>query len=88
MIVAGGVTCYDPLAVTGAVEVLHINERSTWTEVEQLPYTVYDIVPLMIDDNLYITAGFDGSDGSTCNIVTASLPELLQSSVKRTTSGI
>ena len=92
VIVAGGVTCYDPLTITGAVEVLHINERnlfsksSHWIKVEQLPYAVYDIAPLMIDDNLYITAGFDDNEG-TCNIVTASLPELLQSSVKRTTSG-
>ena len=88
VIVAGGVTCLEPLTVTGAVEVLYINEFSTshWTVVEQLPHVGYGLVPLMIDDNLYISVGFD-DDGSTCNIVTASLPELLQSSVKKTRSG-
>ena len=92
VIVAGGVTCRNPLTMTGAVEVLHINEhngsfsKSYWSEVEQLPYSVYELVPLVIDDNLYFAVGYD-DDGSTCNIVTASLPELLQSSVKKTRSG-
>ena len=90
VIVAGGITCYNPLTLTGVVEVLHINEhsgslsKSYWSEVEQLPYAVYELVPLMIDDNLYIAVGND-DDGSTCNIVTASVPELLQSGVKNTT---
>ena len=95
VIVAGGVTCLEPWAVTGAVEVLHIKEhsglfsKSYWSAVEQLPHVVYDVIPLMIDDNLFIAVGFDDDDESTCNIVTASLPELLQTirSVKKTRSG-
>ena len=31
MIVAGGVTCYDPWTMTRAVEVLHIKEYSWFT---------------------------------------------------------
>ena len=89
VIVAGGVTCHSPWTNTGAVEVLHIVDelgsfyKSHWTKVEQLPYAVYELVPLKVDDDLYIAVGFDG-DGSTCNTVTASIPELLQSSVKKT----
>ena len=90
VIVAGGVTNFDPWTVTGAVEVLHIKEhggllsKSYWSAVEQLPHAVYEVVPLMVDDSLYIAVGYDDDDESTCNIVTASVPELLQSSVKRT----
>ena len=93
VIVAGGVTCLNPLAVTGAVEVLHIIERSSWfakpywTMVEQLPHVVREVVPLIIDDNLYITVGYDNDNESTCNIITTSLPELLQSSNKKARSG-
>ena len=92
VIVAGGVRCCSPWTVTDAVEVLHIiNElgsfyESYWTEVEQLPYAVFELVPLMIDGNLYLAVGFD-DDGSTCNVVSAALPELLQSDVKKTRSG-
>ena len=83
VIVAGGVTCCNPFSVTGVVEVLYIDKHaeSCWTEVERLPHVVYDVVPVIIDDDLYICAGFD-KDGSTCDIVSASLPELLQSGVR------
>ena len=90
VIVAGGVKCQDPSKLTGAVEVLHIKEhkrllsKSQWSIVQQLPHVVYEAVPLIIDDTLYIVSGYNDDDESTCNIVTASLPELLQSSDKKT----
>ena len=74
--------------INGAVEVLHITEESTgsnsyWSVVEQLPHVVYEAVPLITGDKLYIVSGYDNDGESTCNIVTASLPELLQSSDKK-----
>ena len=81
--------------MTGVVEVLHITERSSWfsksyssqwSVVEQLPHVTQKAIPLIVGDNLYIAEGYD-NEGSTCNIVTASLPELIQSGAKRTTSG-
>ena len=93
VIVAGGVTCSNPLTMTGAVEVLHITidalgyfYESCWIEVERLPHVVYELVPVVIDNNLYIGVGFD-DDGNTCNIITASLPELLESGIRKTRSG-
>ena len=42
VIVAGGVTCFDPVTLTRSVEVLHINDNnlrdSHWNMVEQLPF--------------------------------------------------
>ena len=93
VIVAGGVTCWDPWTITRAVEVLHIKEhtwftKSHWSVVEQLPHVVRMTIPLIINDKLYITAGSDKKGGANiCNIVTASLPELLQSSNKKYSSG-
>ena len=64
VIVAGGVTCWDPWTMTKAVEVLHIKEhsrltKSYWSVVEYLPHVVRMAIPLIINDNLYITAGYD-----------------------------
>ena len=90
VIVAGGVTCRNPYTLTGVVEVLQFGSwfsRSYWSVVEQLPYAVHEALPLIIDDNLYIAVGYDDNYESTCNIVTASLPEVLQSSIKKTRSG-
>ena len=93
VIVAGGVTCWDPWTLTRVVEVLHIEgnnwfTKSHWSAVEQMPLVVYMAIPLIVNDNLYIVAGLDKDDSSTtCNIVMASLPELLQSSSKNTSSG-
>ena len=93
MIVAGGETCWDPWTMTRAVEVLHIKEhtwltKSYWSVVEQLPHLVCDAIPLIVNDKLYIAVGSDKKDGaSICNIITASLPELLQSGNKNTSSG-
>ena len=94
VIVVGGITCCKERIVTRAVEVLHIKERNSlftkshWTVVEQLPHTVWDAVPLIVDNELYIAQGYDKDPGpSTCSVVTASLPELLQSSNKNTSSG-
>ena len=91
VIVAGGVTCRNPWTMTRAVEVLHIKEhtwltKSHWSVVEQLPHVVFGAIPLIVNDKLYI-AGDKKTGGSTYNIVTASLPELLQSSNKNTSSG-
>ena len=93
MIVAGGIICFDPVAMTRAVEVLHIKEhtwltKSYWSVVEQLPHVVCAAIPLIVNDNLYIAVGSDKKTGaSTRNVLTAFLPELLQSSNKRTSSG-
>ena len=84
VIVAGGLTCLDPFTITRLVEVLHINDNnlhdSYWSVVKQLPHVVYQAIPLIINDTLYIAEGY------TCNVVTASLPELLQSSNNNTSS--
>ena len=93
VIVAGGITCVNPLTMTRAVEVLHIKQhslfsKSHWSIVEHLPHVIYGASPLIISNELYIIVGSDKNSGvSTCNIVTASLPELLQSSNKNTSSG-
>ena len=93
VIVAGGLTSLDLVAMTRAVEVLHIKEhtwltKSHWSVVEQLPLVVHSAIPLIVNDNLYIALGSDNETGaSTCNIVTASLLELLQSSNRNTSSG-
>ena len=93
VIVAGGVTSCDPWTLTGVVEVLHIKEhiglfsKSQWSVVEPLPHVVYEAVPLIADDKLYIAVGFDHDDESNCNIITACLPKLLQSNIKKTRSG-
>ena len=92
VIVAGGVTCWDPWTITRAVEVLHIKEhslftKSHWSVVEQLPHVVEEAIPLIVDDQLYIAIGNNEECGpSTCNVVTASLPELLHSSNNNTSS--
>ena len=90
VIVAGGIT-NDPDTITRAVEVLHINDNnlhdSYWSVVEQLPLVVYEAIPLIVNDKLYIAVGADTFGGSTtCNVVTVSLPELLQSSNNNTSS--
>ena len=90
VIVAGGTTCLDPYTITRSVEVLHINDNnlhdSYWSVVEQLPQVVYQAIPLIINDKLYIAQGYDSLGPSTCNVVTAFLPELLQSSNNNTGS--
>ena len=92
VIVAGGMTCLNLWKLTEAVEVLHTTEhksrisKSQWSIVQQLPHAVCEPVPLIVDDTLYIASGFDNNKHNTCNIVTASLPELIQSSDKKTGS--
>ena len=92
VIVAGGVTRFNPWTITRAVEVLHIKEHSLftklhWSVVEQLPLVVHEAVPLIVNEKLYIAVGYNEQYGpSTCNVVTAPLPELLQSSNKNTSS--
>lgn len=89
LIVAGGVTCSYPWTITSTVEILSFKkevlqdefslDRTLWSKVEQLPYAVYDAIPLIIHDNLYIAGGFDKHNHGTCKIVTTSLSELLNS---------
>ena len=62
MIVAGGVTCQDPWTMTRAVEVFLTKEGgwfTRWSVVEQLPLLVYDAIPLIVNDNIYIAVGFE-----------------------------
>ena len=63
VIVAGGITCRDSFTITRSVEVLHINDNnlhdSYWSVVEQLPHVVDEAIPLIVDDKLYITVGYD-----------------------------
>ena len=92
VIVAGGVTCWYTWTMTKSVEVLHIKEHtqfitSYWSVVDQLPHVVCEAIPLIVNDKLYLAVGYDTDSPSTCNIVTASLPELLQSSNKNTSNG-
>ena len=90
VIVAGGITCLDPFTMTRSVEVLHINDNnphdSYWSAVEQLPHVVYQAIPLIVSDKLYIAVGYNKTGSSICDVVTASLPELLQSSNNNTSS--
>ena len=56
--------------------------------VEQLPHVVNKAIPLIVDDTLYIAQGYNEKYGpSTCKVVAASLPELLQSNEKDISSG-
>ena len=91
VVVAGGLTCVGSVTMlTRAVEVLHINDHnfsdSHWSVVEQLPYGVYEAIPLVIDNNLYIAAGYDKNRTSTRDVVTVSIPELLRSNDKDASS--
>ena len=87
VIVAGGVTSYDPLTLTSSVEVLHIKEGglfsgSYWSVVKQLPYGIANPVALVINDDLYIAGGECGTVNKPhllSRIATASLPQLLHS---------
>ena len=89
VIVAGGVTCYDPWTMTRRVEVLHNKEHteSHWSVVEQLPHVVCEAIPLIVNDQLYFGQGYDTKGPSSCNVITASLSELLQSSNENASSG-
>ena len=87
VIVVGGVSCLNPLTLTGAVEILHFSSwpwlaKSYWSVAEQLPYVIYEALPLIIDGNLYLGEGFDAKCESVCSVVTASLSELLQNGRK------
>ena len=91
VIVAGGITSLSPDTITRSVEVLHINDNnlhdSYWSVVEQLPFAMFETIPLIVDDKLYITIGFDdNTDISTCNVITVSLSELLQSNNNNATT--
>ena len=92
VIVAGGVTCCDPLTMTRAVEVLHIKEdgwftKSHWSVVAELPHVVQLAVPVVVNDTVYIATGYNEDGDDSLNIITASLPKLLKSSNKNTSNG-
>ena len=54
--------------------------------VEQLSHVTWDSVPLIVDDKLlYITD--NGTGASTCSIIRASLPQLLQSNNNSNSNG-
>ena len=88
VIVAGGTISLNPWILTGAVEILQTANNSSrfekpqWFVVTSLPHPVREPVPLIIDDNLFISVGFDDDHESTCNIVTTSLSKLLRSDVR------
>ena len=96
VIVAGGITNIFTRSTTRAVEVLHINDShlpdSQWSIVKHLPYNVQNSVPLIVGDELYIANGFCSNwfrdDDSTHRIVSVSIPELLQSKDKDTSSSL
>ena len=91
VIVAGGAIVQDPFTITRSVEVLHINDNnlrdSYWSVVEQLPHVVYHAKSFIVNDKLYIAQGYNTKTPTNCNVVTASLPELLQSSNNSPTRG-
>ena len=82
VIVAGGVTGWEPTATsTSVVEVMTVNEiplRSEWTAVQSLPYPSSFAPPMIIGDQLYIASGYSG-DKMTCGILTAAVPNLVTS---------
>ena len=87
MVVAGGITHWNPWTLTRVVEVLHINDDSPsdsyWSTVEQLPHTIYGAIPLLCGDNLYISSVVDyvcPQDKNTFILLTASVSKLLKSS--------
>ena len=86
MIVAGGLTHWNPWTLTKVVEVLHINDSSPsdsqWSMVEQLPHLMYGARPLLCDDILFISSYFDYvdlQDKNTLTVVSVSVPKLLKS---------
>ena len=55
--------------------------------VEQLPFTVYEMISLIVNNKLYLFQGYDTYGGSsTRNVLAAPLPELLESSDNNTGS--
>jgi len=83
VIVAGGATGWDPKSAIRSVEVLHIaDNHSHWSVVKHLPIATVGAIPVIVNDNLYIAAGYNKHSQSTRSIVTVSLPRLLQSNNK------
>ena len=54
--------------------------------IEQLPLAVREAVPLIVNGTLYLAHEYGSRSHSTCNVLTAHLPELLHSSNKNTSS--
>ena len=86
VIVAGGITSGNSQSKTGVVEVLHITSKSSksyWTEAERLPYVISEAIPFIVNDNLHIAVGCNNEGENTCNIISASLQDLLESCSKK-----
>ena len=86
MVVAGGITQWNPWTLTRVVEVLHINEGtpsdSYWSAVEQLPHGIYAAIPLLWNEHIYISSFIDCDElrgNNTFTVLTASITELLDS---------
>ena len=80
VIVSGGVTRLDSLTLTRAVEVLHVKYlKSYWIVVEQLPIALYQSVPFIINDVLFIAEGFDKLQ-NTPYVFMVPLQKLMESS--------
>ena len=82
VIVAGGIRSLNPHNLTRAIEILCIRDStySYWTAVEQLPFAMYEAIPLIVNNKLYLAQGYDTYGGSSsCSVVAASLPELIHS---------
>ena len=87
VIVAGGITSLNPHNLTRAVEVLCIVNptHSYWSTVEQLPFAVYDTIPLIVNGKLYLAQGYNTyGDQSSRNVFTVSISELYQRNKKDT----
>ena len=88
VIVTGGKRSGHSLALTTAVEILHINDTNPyWSVAERLPVATYSAFPLIIDERMYISGGHGEDMYSTCNIVTTFLPHLMQSNNSSASSG-
>ena len=90
VIVAGGITNWEPWTLTKVVEVLHINDSSPsdsqWSMVEQLPLLMFAAIPLVCNDNLYISSRYDHAHENKLTVLAVSVPELLKSNHTNTVS--
>ena len=83
IIVIGGIKQHISHMLTTAVEVLHVNNTnphdSYWSVIQHpLPITTYGSIPLIIDDTLYIAAGYNENSVGVQVVSAAYLPHLLQ----------
>ena len=88
VIVAGGIAQYKGNRTTDVVEVLFAHDtnprESNWSTVRSMPTLSCEyMVPVVVDDTLYIGAGFrKGLGYNNFSIVSASIASLLQSTTQ------